>query len=69
VISPEVNQSKPLGRGLSSIAGDAPPALRALRGDGDPGIPRTPGDMRMAGSKIKGIMQIDPAFIKRMFPG
>ena len=69
MLVPDINNSKPLGRGLSSLKGDTPPPLPATLGDSDPGLPYLPGNMRMAGSKIKGIMQIDPTFIKKHFPG
>jgi hypothetical protein len=59
----------PRGRGLGYIPGDYEPGLRPLRGDEEPGVTALPGDYRrMAGSRIKGIMQTDPALFARLFP-
>jgi hypothetical protein len=69
MIRPELQTDKPLGRGLSSIRGDSPLAAPGVKGDGDPGLPYTPGNQRMAGSRIKGIQQVDPTFFQTIFPG
>ena len=55
------------GRGLGALAGDFEPGLRPLPGDREPGIRPAPGDYRMAGSRIKGLQQIDPTIFKKLF--
>jgi hypothetical protein len=59
----------PRGRGLGYIPGDYEPGLRPLLGDSEPGTSLMPGNYRrMAGSKIKGLAQIDPALFAMLFP-
>lgn len=55
------------GRGLGALAGDFEPGLRPLPGDGVPGNRPLPGDYRMAGSKIKGMQQVDPTIFDKLF--
>ena len=55
------------GRGLGARRGDYEPGLRPLPGDGTPGTRALPGDYRMAGSRIKGIQQLDPLIFKKLF--
>lgn len=57
----------PRGRGLGARTGDYEPGLRPLPGDGTPGTRPLPGDYRMAGSKIKGLQQIDPLIFEKLF--
>jgi hypothetical protein len=59
--------SEPRGRGLGALPGDFEPGLRPLLGDGEPGIRPAPGDYRMAGSRIKGLQQIDPTVFEKLF--
>lgn len=61
-ISPE-----PTGRGLGALPGDEDLSLDYVRGDYDPGTPYTPGSMRMAGDKIKGLQQLDPTIFQKLF--
>lgn len=55
------------GRGLRSRSGDFEPGLRPLSGDSLPGVRPLPGDYRMAGSKIKGMQQLDPTIFDKLF--
>lgn len=55
------------GRGLGAKPGDYEPGLRPLPGDGAPGTRPLPGDYRMAGSRIKGLSQLDPLIFKKLF--
>lgn len=58
---------RPQGRGLGARTGDYEPGLRRLPGDDSPGTRPLPGDYRMAGSKIKGMQQLDPLIFKKLF--
>lgn len=57
----------PRGRGLKAKPGDYEPGIRPLPGDGTVGTAPLPGDYRMAGSRIKGIQQLDPLIFKKLF--
>lgn len=58
-----------MGRGLRYLQGDTEPGLRRLPGDGEPGVTVAPGDYRrMAGSRLKGLAQLDPTIFAKLFP-
>lgn len=60
---------KPTGRGIRSLPGDREPGLPDLPGDFEPGIRPAPGDYRrMAGSRLKGLSQLDPTIFAKLFP-
>lgn len=56
-----------LGKGLGYLRGDEDLAIRPMPGDFEPGLLYVPGNRRMAGQKIKGIEQIDPAIFAKLF--
>ena len=58
----------PRGRGLGYQQGDYAPAMRPLPGGLEPGTGLMPGDVRLAGSKIKGLAQYDPTIFAKLFP-
>ena len=57
----------PRGRGLGAMPGDFEPGLRSLPGDVEPGVRPLPGDIRFAGSRIKGLEQVDPTIYAKLF--
>lgn len=59
----------PRGRGLKRLRGDERDLdLRSLPGDIQPLLGASPGEFRFAGSKIKGLAQLDPTIFAKLFP-
>ena len=56
------------GRGIRRLRGDEDLRLRSLPGDIEPFIGAAPGEFRFAGSKIKGLSQLDPTIFAKLFP-
>lgn len=56
------------GRGIRRLRGDEDLSLPSLPGDIEPLISSAPGDFRFAGSKIKGLAQLDPTIFSKLFP-
>lgn len=69
MINPLENQEiSPLERGIAFLPGDFVPGIRGMPGDYPVGQRPLPGDYRFAGSKIKGLQQIDPTIFEKLFP-
>jgi hypothetical protein len=58
----------PRGKGLRRLRGDEDLRLRSLPGDIEPFIGASPSEFRPAGSKIKGLAQLDPTLYAKLFP-
>lgn len=57
------------GRGIRRLRGDERDLdLRSLPGDIQPLLGEAPGEFRFAGSKIKGLSQLDPTIFAKLFP-
>lgn len=56
------------GRGIRRLPGDEDLRLRSLPGDIEPFVGAAPGEFRFAGSKIKGLSQLDPTIFAKLFP-